>query len=57
MTTPKRSVRLGFVDLGSDSRPKSGKVYPVIEASSDKIGEIDYPSTQYKRFNLDLTSF
>ena len=41
MKTKNRPVRPGFVDLGSDSRPKSGKVYPVIEASSNKNGEID----------------
>lgn len=57
MANAKRSVRLGFVDLGADNRPKSGQPYPVIDAGSYKIGEIAYPQTPYKRLNLDLTSF
>jgi hypothetical protein len=57
MPSPTRAVQLGFVDLGEDSLPVEGKTYKIIPASSNKLGGIKYPDSQYKKLNLDLTAF
>ncbi len=57
MTNPTRAVQLGFVDLGTDLIPADEKAYSIIPASSSKLASREYPASQYKRLNLDLTGF
>lgn len=55
---PERALQLGYVKLGADHpRPKSGKEYEVVSASSEEVATVSYPSTSYRRLNLDLYSF
>ena len=53
-----QALMLGFVDLGEDHpRPEPGKAYPVVSASSERVGLIDLPKTSRRRLHLDLLEF
>jgi hypothetical protein len=46
---------LGYVDLGDDHpHPRAGKAYPVVSASSERVGQVDYPRTHLRRMHLDF---
>lgn len=55
---PQRALQLGYVSLGADHpRPKADKDYPVVVASSEAVGLISFPTTRFKRLNIDLYEF
>lgn len=54
---PERKLNLGFVQLGSDSRPKTNKRYPIVSASDSSLEDLEVPSTPYKRLDMDLYEF
>jgi hypothetical protein len=55
---PERALLLGYVDLGEDHpRPRAGKAYPVVSASSEKVGRVDCPGSNFRRMHLDLYEF
>ena len=54
---PTRSLRLGFVDLGQDKRPKTNKSYNIVSAGDDKLDAMPIPNSQYKKLDLDLYAF
>ncbi len=55
----KRPVSLGFVDLKAKghTRPEPGERYDVISASSTSLMSISFPSTRFRRLDLDLYEF
>ncbi|HEV7333097.1 MAG TPA: hypothetical protein VGN63_18830 [Flavisolibacter sp.] len=55
--SPENALQLGFVDLGSDSRPESKKPYPLLSASHAALEQKPIPTTNFKRLHLDLLSF
>lgn len=58
MSGPKRTVRLGFIDLSEDRRPKRDKTYDVIGASSAKLESLPFPEdSEFRRLSLDLYNF
>lgn len=54
---PTRVLKLGFVNLGDDNRPKNNKRYDIISASDGAMESIEYPDTLYKRLDLNLYAF
>jgi hypothetical protein len=55
---PERALQLGYVDLGEDHpRPEAGKVYEVVSASSQRVGRVAYPVSDFRRMHLDLYEF
>lgn len=55
MSAPRKSVNLGFVNLGEDSRPKRGKTYEIISVASDQLEAIPFPEqSEFRRLNLTL---
>lgn len=55
---PERSLQLGYVHLAEDHpRPRAGKSYPVIAASSEAVGSVAVPATPFRRMHLDLYAF
>ncbi|QIH34610.1 hypothetical protein [Sphingobacterium sp. DR205] len=54
---PQNSLRLGFVDLGTDSRPVVGKAYDIISAGDQKLEGLQFPSTTLKALKLDVNAF
>lgn len=55
---PERALQLGFVDLGEDHpRPEAGIAYEVVSASSQRVGRVPFPMTDYRRLHLDLYEF
>ncbi|MBD0833277.1 hypothetical protein [Aestuariibaculum sediminum] len=54
---PTRALELGFVDLGSDNRPKSNKRYSILSAGDEKLNSLTIPNTTYKKLDIDLYFF
>jgi len=54
---PSRVINLGFIHLGGDSVPKSGKRYSLVSANDEYLASLPYPNAAYKRLNLDLFAF
>lgn len=55
---PERVLQLGYVQLGDDHpRPRAGKTYPIVPASSEAVGAVWVPTTQFRRMHLDLYEF
>jgi hypothetical protein len=55
---PERALQLGFVDLGPDHpRPEAGVAYEIVSASAQRVGNVPYPRTVYRRLHLDLYEF
>ncbi len=54
---PTRTLKLGFVDLKGESRPKSNTKYSIISAGDSKLEQLAIPTTQYKKLDLDLYAF
>jgi hypothetical protein len=54
---PQKSLQLGFVDLGSDSRPIANKTYPIISAGNAQLEVLPVPSTVLKTLKLDILGF
>jgi hypothetical protein len=50
-------LQLGFVDLGTDPRPISGKSYPIVSAANSKLADLPVPNSALKSFNLDIRAF
>ncbi len=58
MSGPERPVRLGFVDLLGDNRPKRDTEYDVISVASDKLGDLPFPEDcEFHRLSFDLYNF
>lgn len=58
MSGSQRPVRLGFVDLSGDSRPKRDEAYDLVPASGAKLEGLPFPEeADYRRLGLDLYSF
>lgn len=52
------ALQLGYVNLGEDHpRPKEGKDYAVVTASSEEVSAVTFPATPYRRLHLDLYEF
>jgi hypothetical protein len=56
-TNFQKSVQLGFVSLGTDTRPVEDKVYPIISASNAALEKLPVPSTTFKRLHMDVLCF
>lgn len=42
---PERGLQLGYVQLGDDHpRPRAGKTYPIVPASSEAVGAVSVPA-------------
>lgn len=54
---PQNALRLGFVDLGADSRPVLGKAYPIISAADQKLEDLSFPTSTLKALKLDVNAF
>jgi hypothetical protein len=55
---PERALQLGYVDLGEDHpRPEAGRTYEVVSASSQRVGRVAYPVSDFRRMHLDLYEF
>lgn len=58
MSGPERPIRLGFVDLLGDSRPKRDKIYDLVSASSARLEDLPFPDdSDFRKLSLDLYSF
>jgi len=58
MSATGRTVILGYVKLGADTRPKENVAYDVVSVSSEEVGSVEYPKeSDFKRLNLDLYDF
>jgi hypothetical protein len=55
---PERALQLGYVELGEDHpRPEAGEAYGMVSASSQNVGRVDYPKSDFRRMHLDLYEF
>jgi len=55
---PERALQLGYVDLGEDHpRPLAEKAYGVVSASSQRVGQVPFPRSAFRRMHLDLYEF
>lgn len=52
-----RALQLGFVQLGDDVFPATGKEYPVVPASSADLAGLATPETPYKGVTVKLLGF
>lgn len=53
----QKSLQLGFVDLGTDSRPLEGKFYSVVSAGNAELENLPVPTTNLKTLKLDILAF
>ena len=55
---PERALQLGYVDLAEDHpRPEAGKAYQIVSASSQQVGRVPCPISDFRRLHLDLYEF
>lgn len=55
--SPQKSLQLGFVDLGTDTRPVAGKSYAIISAGNAQMESLPIPTTVLKTLKLDILAF
>jgi len=51
---PTRTIKLGFVHLKNDSRPKNNVKYDIISAGDYQMEILPVPDSAYKKLDLDL---
>ena len=51
---PTRVINIGFIKLGEDKIPVTGKSYEMVSVSDSYLAQLEIPGSEFKRLNLDL---